>query len=46
LDKTHCTRATNEIDIEKPIEEFHKIMELACSESFGTQRDSQESKFT
>jgi hypothetical protein len=37
LDKTHCRRVANKIVIEKPIEEFHKVMELACSESFSTQ---------
>ena len=38
MDKTLCTGMTNEIDIEKSIEEFQEVVELVCSKSFRTQR--------
>jgi hypothetical protein len=40
LDKTLCTRALAENDIEKLIDEFHEVLTLPCSESFRTQRGS------
>ena len=40
LDKMLCKRVTNEMDIEKSIEEFHEVVELACRKSFRTQRAS------
>jgi len=40
LGKTLCTRMMHEMDIEKSIEEFHKVVEIACSKSFRTQRAS------
>jgi hypothetical protein len=40
LDKTLCTRMSDEIDTEELIEEFHEVMELACSKSFRTQQAS------
>jgi len=40
LDKTLCTRVTNEMDIEKSLEELHKVVEIACSKSFRTQQAS------
>ena len=40
LDKTLCTRAFEETDIEKLIEEFHEVLKLACSKSFKTHRAS------
>jgi hypothetical protein len=40
MDKTPCTRVSDETDIEKLIEEFHKVLKLTCSKSFRTQRAS------
>jgi len=44
LDKTLCTRVTNEMDIEKSLEksleELHKVVEIACSKFFITQQAS------
>jgi hypothetical protein len=40
LDKTLCTRVSDENDIEELIEEFHDVMKLACSKSFRSQRAS------
>ena len=34
LDKSLTTRVMEENDIEKLVEEFHEVMELACSRSF------------
>jgi hypothetical protein len=38
LDKTLSTRGTKETDIEKSVEEFHGVLELACGSSFRTLR--------
>ena len=40
LDKTLCTSMTNEMDIEKSIQEFQEVVELVCSKWFRTQRAS------
>ena len=40
LDKTFCTRMSDETDIEKLIDEFNEVLKLACSKSFRTQRAS------
>jgi hypothetical protein len=40
LDKTLCTRALAENDVEKLIDEFDEVLKLTCRESFRTQRES------
>jgi hypothetical protein len=37
LDNTLCTRISEDMAIEKSVEEFHEVLKLACNKSFRTQ---------